>query len=147
MPPVGGERGRVGLVLSPEHYLDGSMHARASAIVCAMAPLVTTIDEGSDPTAPRRGAGPTAMILFNERSGPTQVTDIIAAKHSFIETETWETTDEQDRPAWLLVITCETATAEQLIELIGSRLPDYIQARRFPPSRLPHVRRTGNQVA
>lgn len=112
-----------------------------------MAPLVTTIDEGSDPTAPRRAAGPTALILFNEKSGPTQVVDIIGGKHSFVETETWETTDEQDRPAWLLVVTCETATAEQLIELLGSRLPDYIQARRFPPSRLDHVRRTGNRIS
>lgn len=123
------------------------MHAGASAIVCAMAPLVTTIDEGSDPTASPRGSGPTAMILFNERSGPTQVADIISAKHAFVETETWETTDEQDRAAWLLVVTCETATADQLIELIGSRLPDYIQARRFPPSRLPHVQRTGNRLS
>lgn len=86
------------------------------------------------------------VILFNEKTGPSQVAEIIAGKHSFVQTEIWETTDEQQRPAWLLVMTCETATPEQLFELIGSRLPDYIQARRFPPSRLPVVRRDGNRI-
>ena len=37
--------------------------------------------------------------------------------------------------------------AEQLLELIGSRLPDYIQARRFPPSRLELVRSAGTRIA
>jgi hypothetical protein len=122
------------------------MHAAASAIVCSMTPLVTTIDEGPNPTGSPRAGGPTAIILFNEKSGPAQVVDIVVAKHSFIETEIWETVDEQDRPAFLLAITCETATADQIIELIGSRLPDYIQARRFPPSRLDLVRRTGTKL-
>ena len=112
-----------------------------------MSPLVTTIDEGPDPTASARTAGPTVLIIFNEKSGPGQVAEIIANKHSFIEIEMWETTDEQDRPAFLLAVTCETATAEQLLDLIGSRLPDYIQARRFPPSRMDLVRRTGTRMA
>lgn len=108
-------------------------------------PLVTTIDEGPN-AAGRRPGGPTVIILFNEKTGPSQVMEIISARHSFIETETWETVDEQDRPAYLLLVTCETATADQLFDLIGSRLPDYIQARRFPPSRMGVVRRTGTQL-
>lgn len=110
-----------------------------------MGPLVSTIDDGAGDTSERLAA-PTVIILFNERSGPAQVAEIIANRHSFIETETWETVDEQDRAAWVLLVTCETATAEQLFELIGSRLPDYIQARRFPPSRMVHVRRTGTRI-
>jgi hypothetical protein len=126
----------------------GSIRGDASAIVCSMTPLVTTIDdEGANPTSTSRSGGPTVIILFNEKSGPTQVADIIAAKHSFIQTEVWETTDEQDRPAWLLTVVCETATGDQLLDLIGSRLPDYIQARRFPPSRMELVRRTGTRIA
>ena len=109
-------------------------------------PLVTTIDEGATPSS-RVNAGPTVIILFNERTGPTQVAEIIAAKHAFIETEIWETEDEQGRSAFVLAVTCETATADQLFDLIGSRLPDYIQARRFPPSRLDEVRRTGTRTA
>jgi hypothetical protein len=108
-------------------------------------PLVTTIDDGPDASA-RRPGEPTVIILFNDRSGPSQVVEIITNKHSFIESETWETVDEQDRPAWVLLVTCETATADQLFELIGSRLPDYIQPRRFPPSRMSVVRRTGTRV-
>jgi hypothetical protein len=107
-------------------------------------PLVTTIDDADEPEVVP--AGPTVIIIFNEKSGPTQVAEIIAAKHSFTETETWETEDESGRAAWLLVVTCETATAEQLFDLIGSRLPDYIQARRFPPSRLAAVRRSGTRL-
>ena len=124
----------------------GSIRGGASAIVCSMSPLVTTIDDGPNPTASPRAAGPTVVILFNEKSGPSQVAEIIATKHSFIETEMWETVDEQERPAFLLLVQCETATAEQLLELVGSRLPDYIQARRFPPSRLDTVRRTGTRI-
>jgi len=108
-------------------------------------PLVTPI-ETADEDAPSVPAGPTVIIVFNERTGPSQVAEIIAAKHSFTETEMWETEDETGRSAWLLAVTCETATADQLFDLIGSRLPDYIQARRFPPSRLPEVRRTGTRV-
>ncbi|MCB0877604.1 MAG: hypothetical protein KDC46_01295 [Thermoleophilia bacterium] len=128
-----------------------------------MTPLVTTIDDGSEPTAPRPGSvqqqpapkqqaappsaqDPTIIILFNEKTGPEQVATLISNKHSFIETEVWETRDEQDRTAWVLVVVCETATADQLFDLIGSRLPDYIQPRRFPPSRLPLVRETGTRV-
>lgn len=111
-----------------------------------MSPLVTTIDEGPNPTGSTRAAGPTVVIIFNEKSGPAQVAEIISNKHSFIETEMWETVDEQDRPAFLLTVMCETATAEQLLDLVGSRLPDYIQARRFPPSRMELVRRTGTRI-
>lgn len=92
-------------------------------------------------------ADPTILIIFNERSGPGQVADIIAGKHAFFEAEVWQTEDEQGRPAWLLALACETATADQLFELVGSRLPDYIQARRFPPSLLAAVRRTGSRLA
>lgn len=98
-------------------------------------PLVTPIE-----------AAPTIAILFNERSGPAQVVDILATKHSFLRTETWKTVDETGRDAFLLVVDCETATADQLFDLIGSRLPDYIQARRFPPSLLGAVRRDGQRV-
>lgn len=110
-------------------------------------PLVTTIDDGPPQGGRRRPDEPTIIILFNERTGPNQVAEIIARSHAFVESETWETTDEQGRPAFLLVLTCETATADQLFELIGSKLPDYIQARRFPPSRLTQVREQGTRLA
>lgn len=122
------------------------MRGPPSAIVSEMhPPLVTTIDDGPQ-RAPRRTGDPTIVILFNEKSGPSQVADIISLKHSFIETEVWETVDEQGRAAFLLVVNCETATGDQLFDLIGSRLPDYIQARRFPPSRLADVRRDGTRL-
>jgi hypothetical protein len=111
-----------------------------------VSPLVTTIDDEPGRAAAGRSAEPTVLILFNERSGAGQVVDLIATRHAFVDSEVWETVDEQDRPAWVLVITCETATAEQLFDLIGSRLPDYIQARRFPPSRMDLVRRTGTKL-
>lgn len=112
-----------------------------------MTPLVTRIDDGPERSrAGARSDEPTIIILFNERSGPGQVAEIIANKHSFIETETWETVDEQDRPAWVLLVKCETATSDQLFELIGSRLPDYIQPRRFPPSRMELVRSSGTKL-
>jgi len=119
-------------------------------------PLVTTIEDGSQSGGGAGGPGDgggadrpvksSLLILFNERTGPTQVAEIIALKHSFVDTEVWETVDELDRPAFLLVVNCETATADQLFDLIGSRLPDYIQARRFPPSRMGEVRRSGTRV-
>jgi hypothetical protein len=110
-------------------------------------PLVTTIDDGpSKGGGGRRPAEPTSIILFNERTGPTQVVDIISRGHAFVESEIWETVDEQERPAFLLVLRGETATADQLFDLIGSKLPDYIQARRFPPSRMEEVRRTGKRI-
>lgn len=111
-----------------------------------MNPLVTRIDDGPEPSASPRRREPTIVILFNEKSGPAQVAEIISNKHSFIESEVWETVDEQERAAWVLLVHCETATADQLFELIGSRLPDYIQPRRFPPSRMELVRRTGTQL-
>ena len=109
--------------------------------------LVTTVDggellAGAPPAVPE----PTLLVLFNEKSGPWQVVDIIAAKHAFVESETWETVDETGRAAWLLVLTCETATAQELFDLIGSRLPDYIQVRRFPASRLVDIRRAGKRI-
>lgn len=115
----------------------GADAARArSGIVAPMhPPLVTPIDPE-----------PTVAVLFNDRGGPDQVTAIIAAKHAFVETEAWTTVDEEGRPAWLLLVTCETATADQLFDLIGSRLPDYIQARRFPLGRVPEVRSNGSRV-
>lgn len=82
---------------------------------------------------------PTLAILFNDRSGPEQVRDIIARQHSFVEFSVYDTVDENGRPAWLLVVNCETATAGELFGLIGQRLPDYIQPRRFPASRLQAV--------
>jgi hypothetical protein len=113
----------------------------------AMTPLVTRIDDGPERAqAAARSDEPTIIILFNEKTGPSQVAEIIGAKHSFIETETWETVDEQDRAAWVLLVKCETATSDQLFELIGSRLPDYIQPRRFPPSRMELVRREGTKL-
>jgi len=99
-------------------------------------PLVTPID----------GATPTVAVLFNEKSGPDQVTSIIGAKHAFVETEAWKTVDEEGRDAFLLVVTCETATADQLFDLIGSRLPDYIQARRFPLSKFDGIRTSGTRI-
>jgi hypothetical protein len=112
-----------------------------------MNPLVTRIDDGPEPARSAAASDePTIIILFNERTGPAQVSEIIGNKHAFVRTEVWETTDEQDRPAWVLLVHCETATADQLFDLIGSRLPDYIQPRRFPPSRMSHVRRSGTKL-
>lgn len=124
----------------------GSIRRGASDIVCSMnPPLVTTINDGPKQGG-RRPAEPTIVILFNEKTGPPQVAEIISLRHSFIQTEMWETVDELGRAAFLLVVNCETATGDQLFELIGSRLPDYIQARRFPPSRLETVRTSGTRM-
>jgi hypothetical protein len=109
-------------------------------------PLVTTIDDGPSKGGGRRPAEPTVIILFNERTGPTLVIELIARSHSFVESETWETVDEQERPAYLLLVRCATATADQLFDLLGSPQPDYIQARRFPPSRMEDVRRSGKRL-
>lgn len=105
-------------------------------------PLVTPVD--AEPAQPE----PTlpALILFNEKSGPAQVVELVAAKHAFVESEIWATSDENGRPAWLLALICETASMDELFELIGSRLPDYIQARRFPLSRLAQVRAEGDRL-
>lgn len=89
---------------------------------------------------PAPNAEPTISILFNDRTAPSQVVDIIGRQHSFVEYEALETEDEQGSRAYLLLVFCETATANELMELIGNRLPDYVQARRFPPSRLSKVR-------
>jgi hypothetical protein len=105
-----------------------------------MRPLVTTVDGSPGGVVPKP-VGPTLLILFNDKAGPQQVVDIVASKHAFVESQTYDTIDEQQRPAWLLVLTCETATAAEHFDMIGSRLPDYIQARRFPASRLPEIRR------
>jgi hypothetical protein len=85
-------------------------------------------------------AEPTLAVLFNEKSGPDQVVDIIARQHAFAEFETLQTVDEQGRVAWLLLVTCETGTADQLFDMIGHKLPDYVIARRYPPSRVATVR-------
>lgn len=108
-------------------------------------PLVTPVD-GADEPAPVPAADP-VLILFNERSGPAQVIELVAARHAFVESAVWQTSDEQGRPAWLLSLRCETANADELHVLIGSRLPDYIQARRFPPSRLAAVEAEGEQLS
>ena len=110
-------------------------------------PLVTTVDGATVPAAVPAPPEPTMLIVFNEKSGAPQVVDIIAAKHAFVATETWKTVDEQERDAWVLVVTCETATPGEIYELIGSRLPDYIQARHYPPSRLTELRRSGERVS
>ena len=93
------------------------------------------------PTTSSGASQPTLAILFNEKSGPQQVMDIISIKHSFVGFETYETDDEKGSAAFLLLVYCETATADQLYDMIGHRLPDYIQARTFPLSRLAHLRR------
>lgn len=108
-------------------------------------PLVTRIprddaDDGAvDPP-------PTVAILFNEKSGPEQVAELVMVRHAFCEFEVWGTEDEHGREAWLLAVWCETAGAEELVEMIGSRLPDYIQARRFPLSRIVKVRASGSRI-
>lgn len=110
-------------------------------------PLVTQIDDGNARGGPGAQQRELTAIIFNERSGPGQVAEIINVKHAFVQFEVYELPDEQGRPAFLLIVDCETATAEQLLELVGSRLPDYIQARRFPPSRIESVRRTATKLA
>jgi hypothetical protein len=88
-----------------------------------------------------QSAEPNLAILFNEKSGPDQVIDIIARQHAFVEFEKLQTVDEQGRTAFLLLVTCETATADQLYDMIGHKLPDYVLARKYPPSRVAAVRR------
>lgn len=83
---------------------------------------------------------PSLAILFNDKAGPDQVIDIIKTKHAFVGFETYQTEDEVGRPAFLLLVYCETASPETLYDMIGNRLPDYIQARRFPISRLEQLR-------
>lgn len=108
-------------------------------------PLVTRISRDDDDGTPA-GRTPTVAIMFNEKSGPEQVAGLIMARHAFCEFEVWASHDEHQRDAWVLVVWCETATANELVDLIGSRLPDYIQARRFPLSRYAHVRAHGTQI-
>lgn len=108
-------------------------------------PLVT--QTASPAAAPARSRAEIIAILFNERSGPQLMSDIVDGKHAFVQYEAWETVDEQGRPAWLLLVGCETANADQILELVGSRLPDYIQARRFPPSLIPKVRASGKRLS
>lgn len=104
-------------------------------------PLVTRIDQDSE-----KQKNDPILVIFNEHSGPGQVIDLVNVKHAFIEYEVWKHQDEQGRPAWILILTCETATAEEVLDLVGSRLPDYIQVRRFPLSRLSLVRSSGELV-
>lgn len=92
-------------------------------------PLVTEVSD------------PSVAILFNEKSGPGQVADILNRQHAFVEYEVYDTHDEQGRPAWLLLVYIETATPNEVMAMIGSRLPDYIQARMYPPSLIEKVRR------
>lgn len=108
-------------------------------------PLVTPT--GGDDLDGRSATNEPIAILFNDRAGPGLVADIILLKHAFVAFEVYETVDEQGRSAFLLLIDCETANAEQLLELVGSRLPDYIQSRRFPPSRVDAVKSTGTRLA
>ncbi len=83
---------------------------------------------------------PSVAILFNEKSGPDQVVDIISRQHAFVQHEPLVTVDERGSTAWLLLLACETARPEQIMEMVGNRLPDYIQARLFPPSMVDAVR-------
>ena len=99
----------------------------------APSPLITRVSDDADPQ-------PTLAIIFNERSAPDQVADLISRGHAFVGFESFETVDEEGRAAFLLVVFCETSSADDLFDLIGSRLPDYIQSRRFPNSRIPAVR-------
>jgi hypothetical protein len=110
-------------------------------------PLVTPRDDSGPDNGGVSVDTPTIAIIFNEKSGPGQVIEIIAGKHAFAEHEVWETSDEAGRFAWLLIVWCETASADQLFDLIGSRLPDYIQPRRFPPSRITVTKQHGQQLA
>lgn len=86
---------------------------------------------------------PSLAILFNEKTGPDQVIDIVRTKHAFVDFETFETDDEQGRPAFLLLVYCETAAGDELMDMVGNRLPDYIQARKFPLSRLRELQAAG----
>ena len=79
---------------------------------------------------------PTLAMLFNEHSAPGQVADIISRAHAFVEFEAYDTEDETGRHAYLLLVYCETASPDQLFDMIGSRLPDYVLARKFPMSRV-----------
>lgn len=79
-------------------------------------------------------------VIFNDRTGPAMVQEIIERVHSFCKYDMYDTVDENGRSAWLLIVECETATPDQLYALIGQNLPDYIRARRFPPTRLEQLR-------
>lgn len=83
-----------------------------------------------------RQTDPTVAIVFNDRAAPDQVQEIVERQHAFCGFESYETEDESGNPAFLLLIYCETATANELFDMIGTRLPDYIQARKFPMSRV-----------
>jgi hypothetical protein len=83
---------------------------------------------------------PTLAMLFNDKKGPELALEAIRRDHAFVESEVVETEDEQGRRAYLLVIACETAPAEQLFALGASRMPDYIRARHYPLSRVVRLR-------
>lgn len=109
-----------------------------------MAPIeiVHSTQSPSDDGGSARGPASSqdVIIIFNDRGGPTLVQEIVERMHAFCSFEVLETSDELGNMAWVQVIGCETATPDQLFELIGNRLPDYIRARRFPPSRLAALR-------
>lgn len=105
-------------------------------------PFITPLDPISADLPPSEDL----LVLFNDRAGATQMRDLVLVRHAFVTFETWETVDEQERRAFLLLVRCETADAEELMGLVTGRLPDYIQVRRFPPSRLDDVRRSGTRV-
>ncbi len=79
---------------------------------------------------------PTIALIFNDRSAAGQVQELIERDHAFARYESIEAEDEQGRAAWVLAIWCETATANQIYDSVVPRLPDYIRARWFPPTRV-----------
>jgi len=61
---------------------DLSHHERRHAL--APSPLITRVSDDADPQ-------PTLAIIFNERSAPDQVADLISRGHAFVGFESFET--------------------------------------------------------
>lgn len=78
---------------------------------------------------------PVLAVLFNDRKGAELLREHVAREHSFCRFETFQTQDEEGRNVVVFAIWTETATAADLWSYCA-RLPDYILARRFPPTRI-----------
>jgi hypothetical protein len=78
---------------------------------------------------------PVLAVLFNDRKGAELLREHVAREHSFCRFELFQTQDEEGRNVVVFAIWTETASASDLWAYCA-RLPDYILARRFPPTRV-----------
>lgn len=84
--------------------------------------------------APDSNALPTIALLFNDRKGPELMREHVEREHAFCRFATWQDVDEEGRSAYVFAVWSETASAEEIWGYTP-RLPDYLRARKYPPTR------------